>query len=86
MEMLNEKELTLVNGGLPAGITYETKEERIEEYTRKWLAEETKRLQGLADIRVRAAEDALKAEMRLNKQGADIKEAMKAQREALGLN
>ena len=35
---------------------------------------------------MRAGEDALKAAMRLNKQEADIKEAMKAQREALGLD
>ena len=40
----------------------------------------------LADIRMRASENALKAAMRLDKQEADIKEAMKAQREALGLN
>ena len=44
------------------------------------------KMEQTADIRMRASEDALKAEMRLNKQEADIKEAMKAQREALGLN
>ena len=43
-------------------------------------------MESIADIRMRASEDALKAAMRLNKQEADIKEAMKAQREALGLN
>ena len=37
-------------------------------------------------IRMRASENALKAAMRLDKQEADIKEAMKAQREALGLD
>ena len=43
-------------------------------------------LEGLADIRLRASEDALRAAMRINRQEAEIKEAMKAQREALGLN
>ena len=35
---------------------------------------------------MRAGEDALKAAMRLNKQEADIREAMKAQHDAFGLD
>ena len=84
--MLNENELTLVNGGIVIGPPHMTEEEVIQEKTKKWLAKEKRKMEGIADIRMRASEDALKAAMRLNKQEADIKEAMKAQREALGLN
>ena len=38
-----------------------------------------------ADIRMRAAEDALKAASRLEHQEREIREAMKANRESLGL-
>ena len=53
---------------------------------KKLETQEKQNMEGIADIRMRASEDALKAAMRLNKQEADIKEAMKAQREALGLD
>ena len=86
MKMLNEKEMDLVNGGIVIGPAHMTEEEVIQEKTKKWLAREKRKMEGIADIRMRASEDALKAAMRLNKQEADIKEAMKAQREALGLN
>jgi len=52
----------------------------------KWVAQEKRNTEGLADIRMRAGENALKAAMRLNKQEADIKEAMRAQHEAFGLD
>ena len=53
---------------------------------KKLETQEKQNMEGIADIRMRASEDALKAAMRLNKQEADIKEAMKAQREVLGLD
>ena len=53
---------------------------------KKLETQEKQNMEGIADIRMRASENALKAAMRLNKQEADIKEAMKAQREALGLD
>ena len=53
---------------------------------KKLETQEKQNMERIADIRMRASEDALKAAMRLNKQEADIKEAMKAQREALGLD
>ena len=86
MKKLNEKEMNLVNGGIVIGPAPMTEEEVIQEKTKKWLAKEKRKMEGIADIRMRASEDALKAAMRLNKQEADIKEAMKAQREALGLD
>lgn len=86
MKMLNENELKLVNGGIVIGPPLMTEEEVIQEKTKKWLAKEKRKMEGLADIRMRASENALKAAMRLDKQESDIKEAMKAQREALGLN
>ena len=92
MKMLNENELTLVNGGYGCHITPTPEERRridqmhaLEDW-QKWVRQEKQKMEGIADIRMRASEDALKAAMRLNKQEADIKEAMKAQREALGLN
>ncbi len=92
MKMLNEMEMNLANGGI---INYNppTPKLRAEEEERKrhqkwleWVNQEKQEGERLADIRMRASENALKAAMRLDKQEADIKEAMKAQREALGLD
>ena len=55
---------------------------RLEEW-KKWVSKERKRLEGLADIRMRAAEDAMRAAMRLNRAEMNIKEA---QRAAMGLD
>ncbi len=52
----------------------------------KWVRKEKLKREGIADIRMRASEDALKAAMRLDRQEADIKEAMRAQQEALCLD
>ena len=52
----------------------------------KWVRKEKLKMEGIADIRMRASEDALKAAMRLARQEADIKEAMRAQQEALCLD
>ena len=86
--MLNEKELMFVNGGLGYDCSPSVSERNREraEKQRQERVREQRRMESIADIRMRASEDALKATMRLNKQEADIKEAMKAQREALGLN
>ena len=86
MKKLNEKEMNLVNGGLHTGSGRVTMDDVIKKEQREWMAKEMKKLQGLADLRMRAADDALKAAMRIDRQEAAIKEAMKAQREALGLN
>lgn len=50
------------------------------------LAEMQLKREQTADIRMRASEDALKAAMRLDRQEAEIKAAMKGHLEALGLN
>jgi hypothetical protein len=88
MKMLNEKELMFVNGGVGYDFSPSVSERNREraEKQRQERVREQRRMESIADIRMRASEDALKAAMRLNKQEADIKEAMKAQREALGLN
>ena len=88
MKMLNENELTLVNGGVPiCNCTYyETageKEERLLEAWHKWVRQEKQKMEGIADIRMRAAEDALKAAMRVARAEMDIKAA---QRAAMGLD
>ena len=44
----------------------------------KWVNQEKRKMEGLADIRMRAAEDALKAAMRIDRAEAEIKEAMRA--------
>ena len=88
MKELNEKELMFVNGGVGFDFSPSVSERNGEraEKQRQERVREQRRMESIADIRMRASEDALKAAMRLNKQEADIKEAMKAQREALGLN
>ena len=89
MKMLNEMEMNLVSGGIPymnSPIHKEDKEkERYKEW-QEWVSQEKQKMEGLADIRIRAAENALKAAMRLNRQEEDIKEAMRANRETLGLD
>ncbi len=82
MKTLNVMEMNLVNGGFgttPA--TAMAKRRKIR--TEKWLAAEKARLEGLADIRMRAADDALKAAMRLQRAETEIKAA---QRAAMGLD
>ncbi len=87
--MLNEKELNLVNGGILC-YTPPTPEERrridqmhaLEDW-QKWVRKEKRKMEGIADIRMRAAEDALKAAMRLDRAEMEIKEA---QRAAMGLD
>ena len=83
MKMLNEMEMNLVNGGLSTGSGRVTMQDVIEKERREWMVKEMKRLQGLADIRIRAAEAALKAAMRLNRAEMEIKAA---QRAAMGLD
>ena len=82
--MLNEKELNLVNGGILC-YTPPLHEERVRidamhalEDWKKWVKKEKQKMEGLADIRMRAAEDALKAAMRIDRAEAEIKEAMRA--------
>ena len=84
MKMLNEKELNLVNGGILC-YTPPLHEERVRidamhalEDWKKWVKKEKQKMEGLADIRMRAAEDALKAAMRIDRAEAEIKEAMRA--------
>ena len=84
MKMLNEKELNLVNGGILC-YTPPLHEERVRidamhalEDWKKWVKKEKQKIEGLADIRMRAAEDALKAAMRIDRAEAEIKEAMRA--------
>ena len=84
MKMLNEKELNLVNGGILC-YTPPLHEERVRidamhalEDWKKWVKKEKQKMEGLADIRMRAAEDALKAAMRIDRAETEIKEAMRA--------
>ena len=86
---LNLKDMTLVSGGI---ICYtpptpeqnaEIRAKRALEEWQKWVRKEGSRLHGVADIRMRAAEDAMRASVRLNRAEANIKSA---QRAALGLD
>ena len=93
MNMLNEKDMNLANGGILCYTPPPMHEERVRidamhalEDWQKWVRKEKLKMEGIADIRMRASEDALKAAMRLARQEADIKEAMRAQQEALGLD
>ena len=89
MKMLNENELKLVNGGILC-YTPPTPEERrridqmhaLEDW-QKWVRKEKRKMEGIADIRMRGAEDALKAAMRVARAEMDIKAA---QRAAMGLD
>ena len=89
MNMLNEKDMNLANGGILC-YTPPMHEERVRidamharEDWLKWVRKEKKKVEGLADIRIRAAEAALKAAMRLNHAEMNIKAA---QRAAMGLD
>ncbi len=84
MKMLNEKELDLANGGIlcytpptPEQNAEIREKRRLEEWT-KWVNKEKRKMEGLADIRMRAAEDALKAAVRMKRAEADIKAAQRA--------
>ena len=87
-EALSAEKMEQVSGGLVDGCAcpYESRSQLIEQKQRAVLAEMQQKMEQTADIRMRASEDALKGAMRINRQEADIKEAMRAQREALGLN
>ena len=84
MKMLNENELNLVNGGILC-YTPPTPEERrridamhAHEEWLKWVRKEKRKMEGIADIRMRAAEDALKASVRLHRAEMNIKAAQRA--------
>ena len=81
MRMLNEKELNQVSGGVYYGYGdgYSMSEETRQ---KQWLLDEKKRLEDLADIRLRAGEAALKAAMRVQHAEMEIKAA---QRAAMGI-
>ena len=84
MKMLNETELNLVNGGIVcyccgrAEDIAERREKQRHEKWLKWVNKEKQKMEGLADVRIRAAEDALKAAMRLDRAEMDIKVAQRA--------
>lgn len=89
MKMLNEMEMSLANGGILC-YTPPAHEERVRidamhrlEEWQKWVRKEKQKMEGIADIRMRAADDALKAAMRLNHAEMNIKAA---QRAAMGLD
>ena len=61
----------------------EVKEEERREKWLKWVNQEKQKMQGIADIRMRAAQNALKAAMRAQRAEMEIKAA---QRAVAGLN
>ena len=79
-----KKEMNLASAGLlyyPPPIPQqnaEIRENRRREEWEKWVSKEKRRMEGIADIRMRAAENALKAAVRLDCADADIKEAQLA--------
>ena len=77
MKMLNVTDMNLVNGGFGTNPTTAMAKRR-KLRTEKWVAEEKARLEGLADIRMRAAEDALMAAMRQQHADMEIKAAQRA--------
>ncbi len=89
MKTLNEKELSVANGGLICANppTHEERvrieEQRKREKWLKWVKQEKRKMEGIADIRMRAAEDALRASMRAHNAEMEIKAA---QRAMLGLD
>ena len=87
MKMLNEKEMNFVNGGVGYDFSPSVSERNREraEKQRQEREQEQRRMESIADIRMRAADDALKATMRIDRQEMEIKEAMRAQHEAFGL-
>lgn len=81
MNTIIEKELICVNGGLVIGsISSPTAVRKAE--MKKLQEQEKRRLEGLADIRMRAADDALRAAMRVQHGEMEIKAA---QRAAIGM-
>ena len=73
MKMLEDSELNLVNGGRFGYSTdtleqYAEKREKLrrEEWL-QWVNQEKQRLQGIADMRLRAAEEDMKAAVRENR-------------------
>ena len=89
MKTLNEKELSVANGGLICANppTHEERvrieEQRKREKWLKWVNQEKRRLEGIADIRMRAAENARRASVREHNAEMEIKAA---QRAMLGLD
>lgn len=83
--LMNEMELKEVTAGY-LGFLFPIVKKIGTTIVKKLVTQEKENMEGLADIRMRAGDNALKAAMRLNRQEADIREAMKAQREALGLD
>ena len=83
MNTIIEKELIYINGGMTSiaggGVS---RENSAEKQQRMWQEQEMRRLEGLADIRKRAADDALRAAARVQHQEMEIK---KAQRAAIGM-
>ena len=84
---LNVKEQGQVNGGLVIGSCSKNADPLNKEYKKRIKIESrVKKMQQIADIRMRAADAALKAAMRLDRQEMGIREAMKADRLCLVLN
>ena len=85
MKMLNEKDLMFVNGGVGYDFSPSVSERNREraEKQRQEREQEQRPMESIADIRIRAAEAALKAAMRLDRAEMEIKEA---QRAAMGLD
>ena len=83
MKMLNEKELMFVNGGYGYDFSPSVSERNRERAEKQRQEQEQRRMESIADIRMRASEDALKAAMRVARAEMDIKAA---QRAAMGLD
>ena len=79
MNTIIEKELIYINGGMTSiaggGVS---RENSAEKQQRMWQEQEMRRLEGLVDIRKRAADDALRAAARVQHQKMEIKEAQRA--------
>jgi len=79
MKMLNGKELNLVNAGFICHNppTHEARMEELEKQRHKkwlkWVNQEKQKLEDTADIRICAAENALKAAMRLDRAEMECK-------------
>ena len=86
MKMLNEKEMNFVNGGVGYDFSPSVSERNRERAEKQRQEQEQRQMESIADIRMRAADDALKAAMRIDRQEMEIKEAMRAQHEAFGLD
>ena len=84
MKELNNEEMEQVSGG-DAMVNHASHHFLIEGRQRQMFEEMKLNKEQTADIRMRAAEEALKAASRLGHQESEIREAMKANRELLGL-